>query len=192
LVGLLRLEPVQSELKLSEEQIKKADAVAETLTGEMRSQYGELRDISDPQQRRVKMVELGKQLDEKSREQLRDVLSQEQLIRLYQIRLQVRGPVYGLNHPWVAGRLELTDQQKEKVAELDKATQAKTRKAMAGLRDLSREERREKFGEIGEKLAALRGEANEQALKLLTDDQREAFTKMQGKKIDLASLRGQR
>jgi hypothetical protein len=192
LVGLLRLEPVQSELKLSEEQIKKTDAVAETLTGEMRSQYGDLRDISDPQQRRVKMVELGKQLDEKSREQLSDILSQEQLMRLYQIRLQLRGPVYGLNHPWVAGRLELTDQQKEKVAELDKATQAKTDKVMAGLRDLSREERREKFAEIRAEFTAIRNAANMQALELLTDDQREAFTKMQGKKIDLASLRGQR
>jgi hypothetical protein len=189
---LLRLEPVQSDLKLSDEQIKKADAVAETVAGEVRPRYGELRDLSDPQQRRAKIVELSKQMDEKFREQLRDILSQEQLIRLYQIRLQLRGPLYGLNHPWVAGRLELTDQQKEKVAELDKATQAKTDKAMAGLRDLSREERREKFGEIREKFTAIRSKANEQALELLTDDQREAFTKMQGKKFDLASLRGRR
>ena len=185
LIGLVSLGQVQKELKLNEEQIGKVKKVVETLTAEMRKEYGALREIEDRQKRREKMTELGKQFDEKARGQLRDLLSEEQMMRLYQIRLQVRGAVYGLNNKWIAGRLKLTDDQKKKAAELEKATQEKIFGTFSGLRDLSREERREKMAELREKIRKIRSKAGEQALGLLNAEQKETFERIKGEKLEL-------
>jgi hypothetical protein len=179
------MEQVQKELKLTEEQIGKVDQVSEKLRAEMREQYAGLRDIEDMQERRAKMTELSDQFDRKARGELREVLSREQIMRLYQIRLQIRGTVDALNNRWIAGRLELTDEQKEKAAALDKATQDKVTEAYAPLRDLSREERREKMTELREKITKLREEAEKKALGLLTAQQKEALEKMKGDKLEL-------
>jgi Spy/CpxP family protein refolding chaperone len=191
LLGLLRLEQVQKELKVSEDQVTKVNAVSEKLREEMREQYAALRDIQDMQERRTKMTELSNQLDEKARGQLREVLSREQMMRLFQIRMQVRPTLDALNNRWIAGRLELTDEQKKKAAELDKATQDKMTEAYAALRDLSQEERREKMAELREKITKLREDAEQKAVGLLTAEQKEAFEKMKGEKFELPARRRQ-
>jgi Spy/CpxP family protein refolding chaperone len=191
LLGLLRLEEVQKELKLSEDQATKVNEISEKLRGEMREQYAVLQDIENMQERRAKTTELSNQLDAKAREQLREVLSREQMMRLFQIRLQVRGAVYALNNTRIAGRLELTDEQKKKVAELDKATQDKITEAYSALSNLSQEERREKMAELREKVSKMRNEAEEKALGLLTAEQKEAFEKMKGEKFEPPARRRQ-
>ena len=191
LLGLLRMEQVQKELKLTEDQISKVSEINEKLRAEMREQYAGLRDIEDMQERRAKMTELSNQFDGKARGELREVLSREQIMRLYQIRLQVRGTLDALNNRWIAGRLELTDEQKKKAAELDKATQDKVTEAYAPLRDLSREERREKMSELREKITKLREEVEKKALGLLTAEQKEALEKMKGEKFELPARRRQ-
>jgi Spy/CpxP family protein refolding chaperone len=191
LLGLLRLEQVQKELKLSEDQVTKVNEISEKLRAEMSEQYAGLRDIENMQERRAKMTELSNQLDEKARGQLREVLSREQMMRLFQIRLQVRGTLDALNNRWIAGRLELTDEQQKKAAELDKATQDKISEAYAPLRDLSQEERREKMGELRDKTTKLREDAEKKALELLTAEQKEAFEKMKGEKFELTARRRQ-
>lgn len=190
LLGLLRLEQVQKELKLKDEQVAKVKEIGQKLREEMGPQWAKLRDIEDRQQRRAKMTELSSQFDQKARAQLREVLPGEQMIRLYQIRLQVRGAVYGLNHKFIAGRLKLTDEQKKKVAEIDKSTQQKRSEAYSGLRNLSQEQRREKMAEVRQKLRKIRSDANAQALGLLTAEQKEAFEKLKGKKFELQMQRG--
>ena len=177
-LGLLSMEPVQKELKLTEEQIAKVTEISEKLRTEMREQYAGLRDIQDMQERRAKMTELGDQFDAKAREALREVLSREQMRRLSQIRIQVRGAVYALNNTWIGGRLKLTDEQKKKAAELEKTTQDKMFEAFSQMQDLSPEERREKF-------TKMRSEAEEKALGLLTAEQKEAFEKMKGAKFEM-------
>jgi hypothetical protein len=177
-VGLLSLEQVQKELKLTEDQLAKATAIGEKLRTEMREQFAGLRDIQDVQERRAKMTELGDQFDEKARGQLRELLSREQMMRLFQIRTQARGAVWALNNTRVAERLKLTDEQKKKAAELQKATQDKMFEAFSQMGDLSQEERREKF-------TKMRSEAEEKALALLTAEQKEAFEKMKGAKLEL-------
>jgi len=191
LLGLLRVEQVQKELKLTEDQIGKVGQISEKLRAEMREPYAGLRDIEDMQERRAKMTELSNQFDAKARGELREVLSRVQIMRLYQIRFQVRGTVDALNNRWIAGRLELTDEQKKKAAELDKATQDKVTKAYSPLQDLSREERREKMAELREKITKLREEAEKNALGLLTAEQKEAFEKMKGDKFELPPRRRQ-
>lgn len=184
-LGLLSLENVQKELELSEDQIAKVREIGQKLRTEMREQWAGLREIEDRQKRRAKMTELGNQLDEKAHGQIREVLAAEQMMRLYQIRLQVRGAVFGLNNAWIAERLKLTDDQKKKAAELDKATQEKTFDAFSGLRNLSQEQRREKMAEVREKLRKIRSDANQQALGLLTAEQKKAFRKLKGEKLEL-------
>jgi ketosteroid isomerase-like protein len=187
-LGLLRRKPVEKELKLSEDQIGKVNEVAEKLWKEMREQLADLREIEDRQEQRAKMAkmtELGDQFDGRAHEQVREILSEDQMRRLYQIRLQVRGAVYGLNNRWIADRLELTDEQKQKAAELDKATQDKIFDAFGSFRDLSQEQRLEKIGEVREKIGKIRSEADEQALRILSAEQREALEKMKGEILEL-------
>jgi len=190
-VELLSLEQVQKELKLSEDQIAKVKEIGEKLRTEMREQFAGLREIQDVQERRTKMTEASNQFDEKARGQFREVLSQEQMMRLYQIRLQVRGAVYALNNRWVADRLKLTDEQKKKAAELEKATEDRVSEAYSPLRNLSQEERREKMADLREKISKMRSEAEQKALGLLTAEQKETFEKMKGEKIELPERRPQ-
>ena len=85
-----------------------------------------------------------------------------------------------------SGRLELTDEQQKKLAEIDKDMQAKQSELRSGMRDATQEQRREVF----QKLRKLRSDADEKALGLLTAEQKEAFEKMKGEKIELPTRRG--
>lgn len=185
LLGLLRIERVQQELKLSEENVAKITELREKLTAEMRKELSSLREIEDRQQRRAKIAELSEQFDRKAREQLREVLSQDQMRRLYQIRMQVRPAIDSLTNRFVAGRLELTDEQKEKLAAIAKDRDTKRAELLSDLRQMSQEQRQAAMA----KFRAIRAEADEKALGLLTDEQKEAFEKMKGEKIELPSRR---
>ena len=188
LLGLLRLEQVQKEMKLSEEQTAKVKELVEKLGTEMREQYAALREIEDRDQRRAKMTELSDQFDDKVREQLGDVVPREQMMRLYQIRMQVRPVVDSLSNRYVVRRLELTEEQQQKVAELSKETQAKQSELFGAMRDASDEQRQEAF----QKLRQVRSDADEKALAVLTAEQKEAFENMKGEKIELEMERGRR
>jgi hypothetical protein len=73
----------------------------------MREKLTALREIDDQAQRRAKMTELMDESNRKAHGQLREMLSREQMIRLYQIRLQVRPSVYSLANRRVASRLQI-------------------------------------------------------------------------------------
>ena len=188
LLGLLRLEQVQKEMKLSEEQTAKVKEVVEKLGTEMREQYTALREIEDRQQRTEKTTALSDEFDGKVREQLRDVVEREQIMRLYQIRMQVRPAADSLANRYVAGRLELTDEQKQKLAEIAKESQAKQSEVYATMRDATDEQRSEAY----QKLGKLRSDMDEKALGVLTAEQKKSFEEMKGEKIELEMRRGRR
>lgn len=188
LLGLLRREQVRDELKLSEEQKTKVQEVNELLGGEMREQFAALRDIEDRDERRAKTAELSAQVDQKAREQLRDVLEREQMMRLYQIRMQVRAVVDSLANRYVVLRLELTDEQTKKLTEIAKQSQSKRTEIFVTMRDATQEQR----AEARQKLRAIRAEADEKALALLTSEQKGTFERMKGEKIELQMQRRQR
>ncbi|MCH8044704.1 MAG: Spy/CpxP family protein refolding chaperone [Planctomycetes bacterium] len=185
LLGLLRIEQVQKELKLDDEAVAKVGKLREKIRGELTEPYTAARKIEDREKRFAKYVELRNQSDRKAREGLRDVLEREQMMRLYQIRMQVRAVADSLENRYVARRLKLTDEQKEKLAKINKDARAKRSKLFSGLRDASDEQRREAF----EKFRKLRTKTGEQALALLTAEQKKAFEDMQGEKIELPSRR---
>ena len=179
LTGLLSREEVQKELKLTDEQKTKVEALSKKLREEMTEQYAGLRDITDAAKRRAKYEELRQQRDTKAREALGDVISREQLMRLYQIRLQISGTVYALNNRYVARLLKLTDEQKKKAAGIDTETQKKQREASSGMgRDASQEQRTKAFAKVRE----IRQAAEKEALALLTDEQKKGLDKIKGEK----------
>ena len=186
LLGLLRREQVQKEMKLSEEQTTKVQEIVNKLRAEMEEQYTALRGIEDRDQRRAKMTELRDQSDQMVREQLRDVVEREQVMRLYQIRMQVRAVVDSLANRYVSGRLELTDDQKNKLNEINKAVGAKQSEVYATMRNASDEQRSEAF----QKLRKIRSDADAEALALLNAEQKAAFEEMKGEKIELQTRRG--
>ena len=187
LLGLIRLKQVQKELKLSEEDAAKVTDLREKLGTEMGEKLSALREIEDREQRRAKTTELSDEFDRKAGQQLRELLSREQITRLYQIRMQVRPVMDSLTNRFVAGRLQLTDEQKTKLADLTKDEQAKRSELFSGMRDASEEQRREALG----KYRQSRADADEKALGLLSAEQQEAFEKMKGEKFELPSRRGQ-
>ena len=186
LLGLLRIEQVQKELKLSTENIAKVTEMGEKLGTEMREKYTALREIEDREERSAKLRELTNEFDRKAREQLSEVLSREQMMRLYQIRMQVRPVVDSLMNRYVIRQLELTEEQQKKVAEIAKNTQAKQSELFRGMRDATQEQRRE----VSQRLRKMRSNADGKALGLLNARQKEAFEEMKGEKIELPTRRG--
>ena len=119
LLGLLGREQVQKELKLTDEETAKVKEVVEKLRGEMREQFQALEQVENRDERRAKLTQFSDELDEKLRDQLRDVVSREKMMRLYQIRMQYRPAVDSLTSRFLAERLKLTDEQKRWIQPLN-------------------------------------------------------------------------
>ena len=188
LLGLLSLEQVQKELKLSKEQVGKVKKVGEQFASEMRKHYAALRKVEDREKRRAKITELAARYNPKTREQLCDILAKEQMTRLCQIRMQVRATLENLSSKDVADELKLTEDQKKTVAAISKDMQAKRSELFRDMRNASREQRTAAF----QKYRKLSAEADKQALAVLTAEQSKAFEEMKGKKIELKMRRRRR
>ena len=165
LLGLLRMEQVQKELKLTEDQAATVKKVVEDLTAEMTKQGAALREIEDRTERRAKSTALSNQLDGKARERLRNVLSKEQTTRLGQIRIQVRGTVDGLADKDVVDKLKLNAKQKEQLAQIKKDTDTQRSALFRSLRDATQEKRTEAM----QKYRQLRTDAEKAALEVLRE-----------------------
>lgn len=154
---LLTQKSVQEELKLSDEQITKVKELQE----KQRGSFQGLRDLS--QEERQKKMQESAQAQQKA---LAEVLKPGQLKRVKQISLQQQG-ARALMNPEVAKELKITDDQKEKIRDI----QTKSREE---LRDLGRDEgAREKRQELTKK-------TNEKVLGVLTADQKAKLKEMQG------------
>ena len=101
--------------------------------------------------------------------------------------MQVRAVADSLASRYVAGKLKLTEDQKNKLAQISKDTQAKRSELYRTMRDASQQQRTEAY----EKLRKIRSDADKKALEVLTAEQNKAFQEMKGKKIEL-TRRGQR
>lgn len=188
LLGLLRIEEVRKDLNLTDDVAAKVTELTEKLSTEMREQTASLRDLQDREERRTKMAEVRDEYDTKTREQLREVLSREQMMRLFQIRMQNRAAIDSLTNQWIAGRLELTDEQKQKLADISKEADTKQSELRASMRDAGNDQR----SEINQKLRDLRTETDSQATGVLTSEQKESFESMKGEKLELPRRGGQR
>ncbi|HEY7326008.1 MAG TPA: hypothetical protein VH592_00100 [Gemmataceae bacterium] len=160
-VFLLTQKSVQEELKLSADQVKKVTELQE----KQRESFQGLRDLSQ-EERREKMQEMTK-ANEKA---VADILKPEQVKRVKQIALQQqvsRTLGFALNNEELAKELKITDEQKDKIREIQM-------KSFEELRDLGRDE------EAAKKRQEVMKATNEKVMGLLTDEQKTKLKEMQG------------
>lgn len=127
--------------------------------GEMRRG---MRDLSE-EDRQKRMGEIQAKVDE--------ILKPEQKTRLEEIVIQVQGPG-ALGRPEIQEKLGLSDEQRKKLDELNEEMRGKRREVFQS-------------GSGPEKLDEIRKEQTDKANAILTDQQREQFDKLQGKKIEI-------
>jgi hypothetical protein len=159
---VLALPKVQDELKLSAEIKAEVQKQADSLQG----LYGGLQNLSQ-EERQQKFQEI-QDKTKAAVEQVNKVLSKEQNERLDQIVLQARG-TQALMDEKVSSELKMTDDQRQKLSQLQQ-------QVMQQFRDAQGDQ---------QKMAEIRKSSREQALAVLTDEQRKQFEKMQGAKIEL-------
>jgi hypothetical protein len=161
---LLNQKSVQDELKLSEEQVKKA----KELSDKQREAFGGLRDLSQ-EERRTKIQEQAKATDKA----VAEVLKPEQMKRVKQISLQQQG-ARALSNPEVATALKLTDEQKDKVKSIqEEARTALGQRGQRGQRGRPSEEELKKLQEA-------RKATNEKLMNVLTDEQKTKWKELSG------------
>lgn len=154
---LLGQKSVQEELKLTDDQVKKVQELAEKQRGSLQ----ELRNL-DQDERRKKMQEMA-QANQKA---LGAILKEGQAKRLKQITLQQQGPA-AFRTPEVASALKITDEQKQKMSEIQENATNQTR-------DLGRDE------EARKKRQELRKATNEKMMGVLTSEQKDKWKELTG------------
>lgn len=187
-VTLVGIEAVQKELALTEDQVAKVKTLGEEARAELRPSgdgFAGLRDLPEDE-RRAKMTELmakqaetSKAVAEKYKPKLAAVLDAKQVERLDQIAIQAAGS-QAYSDPAVVKALNLTQDQQDKIASINKEYGEKTRELFsaggAG-------------GGGGEKMRELGQTRDKDIAAVLTADQTAAFAKLKGKDFDVAQLR---
>jgi hypothetical protein len=169
LTGLLMMKEVREELKLDEDQVAELEeigtAMRESFAG-MRPQGGG--GPPDPQAMQAMMEKMRKAAEE-AEGKLEDILDPNQLERLIGLVIQ-RDNLRSLNSKLVAAKLNITDDQKAKMAEIEKENQEKMREMFqSGLGP-----------EMRDKMRTLREEGEAKLKALLTDAQKEQMESLKG------------
>jgi len=86
--------------------------------------------------------------------------------------------LYLLRSESVREELDLVPEQEEKLREIGARMREKMREEFAGLRDLSAEERRERYGEIREKMAEIQEEMQDEVNGILLPQQRDRLAQI--------------
>ncbi len=170
MVGLLRNPQVQQELKLTEKQLQKLQALGEQMREKFRGLRQELQGLSPEE--RAKRVE---QVNAEVEKQLATVLTEQQLKRLKQVALQVEGYA-ALVRPEVAKQVGLTEGQSKQV-------RAILREAAEKRRALFQEGPGADRQAMFQKMQEIRRWTNEQIEKLLTDQQKKKWRELIGEPV---------
>ncbi len=130
---LIGNESVQKELKLDDAQVTKAKELAEKNGQKMQAAREELSGL-DQDERRKKMTELNKEMNESTLKAVAEFLKPDQVTRLKQISYQDRG-VMAFSDPEIAKKLNITDAQKDEIKTISDESQATMRELFQGLQD---------------------------------------------------------
>jgi Spy/CpxP family protein refolding chaperone len=160
LAGLAAQKSVQKELKLSEDQAKTVEQLAE----KQRESFRGLRDLSEDERR--KKIEDMSTTNEKA---VSETLQPDQFKRLKQISLQVQGAA-AFDRSEVTDALKLTSEQKDKIKTVQTESRGKMRDAFGGG---DREESRKKIAEM-------RKDTQAKLLAVLTTEQQATYKEMSG------------
>jgi Spy/CpxP family protein refolding chaperone len=119
MLGLLRSQQVQQELKLTDQQRQRLEQLGEQWREKMRG----LRDLP-PEERRQKVEGMRAEVEK----QLATILNEQQMKRLKQIALQVEGYA-ALERPEIADQVGLTKEQRQKIRDILRQADEKRREA---------------------------------------------------------------
>ena len=180
-LGLLNIEQVQKEIELVDDQKEQVRKLNEEQQTAMREAFAGFRDLSEDE-RRKRGEELRGKMEAQQKEvraKLDEILLPHQSERLKQISIQVRG-TSALADPAVAEELGLTEDQKQKIRQVGEEMRA-------SFQGGNREGGRERF-------EAMRKEAEEKTLAVLTAEQKTKLEQMKGEafELDRSQLFGRR
>jgi hypothetical protein len=169
---------VQKELKITDEQKTKLQALADKARDEVRDSMSAMQDLTE-EERGKKMAEMQSEMQKRTeayRKEVAAILKPDQVKRLRQIELQQLHSA-ALLQPDVAEAVGLTDQQKTKLEEI--ATQsAEKSQSLFRDQDGDRTQRREKMEQ-------LRKDGDKQAMAVLNPDQKKKLAEMMGQPFEL-------
>lgn len=189
LLGLLRVEAVQNEIDLVDDQKGEIDKLNESMRGEGGRGGGpgggdrpDFQNMTD-EERETFMAERRKQAEArnaKEKEELGKILLESQMKRLNEISIQVRG-AEALSDAEVATALAITDEQKKQLEEVQNEVREGMREQMAALRDAGDEDPEA----MRTKMTELRKQNEEKVLAVLSETQREQFAAMKGEAFEM-------
>lgn len=169
-INLLSNKSVQKELKLTDEQIEKADKAATEMREKMTEKRQELQGLQG-EEMREKMTAMMKEMSVESKKITDALLKPEQAKRFAEISLQSQG-FQAYMDPEIQTKLKMTDEQKSKLKDLQAASMEK----MASLRE---EFQNDREGAM-KKMTEARKELAEKGAAMLTDDQKKMWKEMVG------------
>jgi hypothetical protein len=167
---------VQKELKLSDEQVKKAEEALKRIREKHKTELAAARELPEDEGRE-KIEILTKTIIKEQMKAISDILSDEQVKRLKQVSLQALGEL-AFNDPEIQNDLRLTDDQKQRI----KKIQEDAYHERQSIRN-SEPEAAHSRG-VQEKIKALNKETLKKSLDVLTDDQKKAWKDMTGMPLD--------
>lgn len=187
--GLLLNEAVQKELKMTPEQVEKAKATF----GARRQQAG----AAGQGQRRqgdagggagtdVRQI-LGNRQQE-AEKQVKEILDEKQFARFQQLQLQQQGAA-ALARPDVADKVGLSQEQKDKIRQIQQDSFSSLREAMQAARNSQGSDRQAATAQIREKMMKAREEANAKAIRVLTAEQKMKWDDLLGPAFNFEQIR---
>lgn len=201
LAGLLRIEKVQKEIELLEEQKAELEKFGESLRAEFRPQDGQpqrdFRDLSEEEQRKAREEGMARmrEINKKFEAKLAEVLLPHQLERVKQLEIQQQGSGALTNNESVIAALAFTDEQKAKIEAIQQANRAKQDANGEKFRALfqegqegDREANRAKFEELRKAGEELRKAADAELLAVLTDEQKKKLEELKGEPFEFPPL----
>jgi len=169
---LLANASVQKELKLDDSQVEKSKELAASMREKMQENREKLQGL-EAEERRTKQAEINKEMNESTMKAVGAFLKPEQVTRLKQISIQVRG-LQAFSDPEVAKKLNLTDTQKTDIQAINNEVRESTQGLIS--QDSSPEERAEGMKKIAEarKAGLTKAEAK------LNDEQQKTWKELLG------------
>lgn len=181
-LGLLQQAEVQKDLGLSEEQVRK---IRDLQSGSQADMQREIQDLITQsggmpganEQFQKQFRDKVTAIQTKASKAAEGLLTLDQLTRLKAIRLKRLGPVQ-LDHPAMAQRLGLSQEQQEKLKSLRTAFLEKLKAEMAAMNQAPPENRKARMEEMQKKSKEIQKSLEEDMLKVLTPVQRKRFEKL--------------
>jgi hypothetical protein len=166
--GLLMMKEVREELKLDEDQVQELESIGKSMMEGLMSMRPQPGQAPDPAAMQANMEKMRKAMAE-SEAKIEEVLDPKQLNRLIGLVIQ-RDNLRSLNSKIVAEKLGITDEQKAKMAEIEKESGEKMRELFQGGFN----------AEMRDKMREMREEGETKLKGLLTDSQKEEMETLKG------------